>query len=463
MPYDIDYNKNNVHDNLKNDGLSSFSGLNTISYQGKKIGVLDIDANSPDEAILDGNPPISKIIENSADLSPADFLYTKDFGKVPTNRLVICRRYHYPVHDILPPFPPLSKMITWLNKDVENIIPELSLTMNFEDTSLEEASVSKLTPGIPGLGSTASESFDFTGTSRLMEKLNFSSNMKEDKTEELLGAIKLTDNAKFRSIGQNSEISFEYKFSYKMKYIDGVDPKLALLDALANALVMCYDNTRFFKLDGGQKLVFEKIDQYKYYDIQQINAKLGSSVAQGISDIGGNLVETIKQFDSSSEDASSMFDNLIAGSTFFSAGRQLVKRLYYLYTFMTGAPSGFWHLTIGNPFNPIAVWGNLICSDAKIKFSKELAMDDFPDGFDIVLTLVPARPLSRDELMSKFNNAKGGLYKPPTDNGNDNVQNPEVTNSVQNRWLKNQVSTEQGKYTRNGVQDSLDMHNGTHK
>ena len=45
---------------------------------------------------------------------------------------------------------------------------------------------------------------------------------------------------------------------------------------------------------------------------------------------------------------------------------------------LTGDPVGDWHLTIGNPLNPIAMIGNLIVEDAEYEFSNELGPDDFP-------------------------------------------------------------------------------------
>ena len=36
--------------------------------------------------------------------------------------------------------------------------------------------------------------------------------------------------------------------------------------------------------------------------------------------------------------------------------------------FLTGEATGHWHLTIGNPLNPIAVIGNLGCTKANFEF-----------------------------------------------------------------------------------------------
>jgi hypothetical protein len=77
----------------------------------------------------------------------------------------------------------------------------------------------------------------------------------------------------------------------------------------------------------------------------------------------------------------------------------------------TGAPIGDWHVVIGNPYNPIAMIGNLICTDVKISFSETLGPDDFPTTIDADITLQHARPRERGEIESIFNRGDGRLYQ----------------------------------------------------
>jgi hypothetical protein len=54
---------------------------------------------------------------------------------------------------------------------------------------------------------------------------------------------------------------------------------------------------------------------------------------------------------------------------------------------LTGEPVGNWHLTVGNPLNPIIVVGNLICEKMDVQFGEELGPDDFPTELKVVYTL----------------------------------------------------------------------------
>jgi hypothetical protein len=54
---------------------------------------------------------------------------------------------------------------------------------------------------------------------------------------------------------------------------------------------------------------------------------------------------------------------------------------------LTGEPVGNWHLTVGNPLNPIMVIGNLICTDMKFEFSEEMGPDDFPLELKVVYSI----------------------------------------------------------------------------
>ena len=77
---------------------------------------------------------------------------------------------------------------------------------------------------------------------------------------------------------------------------------------------------------------------------------------------------------------------------------------------LTGEPVGDWHLTIGNPFNPIAMIGNLVVKDLSIEFYDELGPDDFPIGFKATITLAHGLGRDRDAIESMFNRGFGRIY-----------------------------------------------------
>jgi len=97
----------------------------------------------------------------------------------------------------------------------------------------------------------------------------------------------------------------------------------------------------------------------------------------------------------------------------YNAGLQktLLERVQMPLSFLTGAPTGEWHLVIGNPCNPIAMMGNLICTKVQIDFSDKLGPDDFPTEIIATFTLQHGRDRERGEIESMFNRGDGRLYE----------------------------------------------------
>ena len=80
---------------------------------------------------------------------------------------------------------------------------------------------------------------------------------------------------------------------------------------------------------------------------------------------------------------------------------------------LTGEPVGNWHLTVGNPLNPIMVIGNLICTDMKFEFSEELGPDDFPLELKVVYNLEHGMARDKGSIQSIFNRGNGKIYELP--------------------------------------------------
>jgi hypothetical protein len=81
----------------------------------------------------------------------------------------------------------------------------------------------------------------------------------------------------------------------------------------------------------------------------------------------------------------------------------------------TGAPVGEWHLTVGNPFKPIAVIGNLVCTGVDITFNDEMGSDDFPTEMKVTVFLKPGMSRANQDIESVFNDGFGPLYIPKPD------------------------------------------------
>jgi hypothetical protein len=77
---------------------------------------------------------------------------------------------------------------------------------------------------------------------------------------------------------------------------------------------------------------------------------------------------------------------------------------------LSGYPTGEWHLVVGNPLNPIAMIGNLVCTNVDIRFNDELGPDDFPTEMIASFRLSPGRQRHRGDWESMFNRGNGRLY-----------------------------------------------------
>jgi hypothetical protein len=87
--------------------------------------------------------------------------------------------------------------------------------------------------------------------------------------------------------------------------------------------------------------------------------------------------------------------------------------IYALNSFVSGADLGLWHLTVGNPRNPIASIGNLILTNAELTFGDTpLGLDDFPTEIKIAVSLKHCRPRDMVGIGHIFTKGESGLALP---------------------------------------------------
>ena len=68
--------------------------------------------------------------------------------------------------------------------------------------------------------------------------------------------------------------------------------------------------------------------------------------------------------------------------------------------------TGNWHLTVGNPMNPIMRIGSLIVRSCVMEFGEELGPDDFPIEMKFTVTLSPTRPRDSRDIRQTFNTGR---------------------------------------------------------
>jgi hypothetical protein len=137
-------------------------------------------------------------------------------------------------------------------------------------------------------------------------------------------------------------------------------------------------------------------DESSIAKIKEIYTRLGKNA-------GNNIADTLKEITNAlGDDASRFLKTAMTG--------EFIEKYQAPLSFLTGAPIGEWHVVIGNPCNPIAMIGNLLCDDVSIEFGDTLGPDDFPTTMKATFKLKHARSRERGEIESIFNRGDGRLY-----------------------------------------------------
>ena len=289
------------------------------------------------------------------------------------------------------------------------------------------------------------------------------------------GPLDRIDEVKRRKEGIIFEQSFNIKCEYTTKSIGGINPKAAMLDVLSNCMEMVSPTAVFwggghrFMLsphfypfhDGGwrdnfmKKLYDGKIFghggamEYVLSGVRRFGTKNGEFSWDNITSSFGNILGTglacISAIVSSVSSAlfgegTNVFTSLLdKGADTVSGGdgkaakakannmfknlnnmwrnkvlaTSLAPSIRNMHALLTGDPVGEWHLTVGNPLNPIMVVGNLICEKMQVQWNDELGPDDFPTGLTVTYTLQHGMRRDKPAIQSMFNRGMGAIYELP--------------------------------------------------
>ena len=389
----------------------------------------------------------------------SDFLWCRYYGKIPNNRLLTLRRFANPcVDNILDPIvidpnagpisgdqPCLAQAITWMGAEDANKIEDIlkfSYGYNWEEIESEVQSLQargsghgKNTMGIGntgfGMGSmiTSAQSLS-SGQSSTSARTNASVNSGFDPLSDTypnhsLGPINVIQKMMIQKGGKGGGLNFEQemelKFHYDLRAYGTANPKLAFLDVMSNLLVLTYNNAPFWggatRYYGNSGQVGKPLGDYQKLADGDIKGYM-QSIVESVSDIASNIfgdgnggysVESV--LEGIGDVAGDMLGGFLAENMHSPAGAQAAK------AFLTGEPTGSWHLTVGNPLNPVALIGNLICTSSEISFNGPFSRDDFPSSFTLTVKVKPGRPRDKAEIESMFNAGRGRMYHPAEDFG----------------------------------------------
>lgn len=237
------------------------------------------------------------------------------------------------------------------------------------------------------------------------------------------------------------EIDLALKFHYELTSVGEVNTKMALIDILGNLLGIGTNYGMFLTPDirynnsfpaigfpGGDEGLMEFYsDPLKWMKTAiKFLADPSGSTMSGTE--GSQFKETVDSIDKLSKSLQSGLeqlskadiDKLVSGDglnssvsnmLMFALADDLIGNIQVPLGLKTGAPIGEWHLVVGNPMNPVAMIGNLICSSVNIEFGEVLGPDDFPTELVATFNLKHGRDRERGEIESMFNRGDGRLYQ----------------------------------------------------
>jgi len=428
------------------------------------------------------NPTATKIIQMTGDkvagsenygyrYSYSDFALTRYFGKIPNNMMVTLRRFAFPAPDdiITPkgptgdnlPQPDVARAITWMSEATGN---QLSDILNFShgySWKETEAAVQELNSqkgarsGVVGgliesdrllaAAANAAQGSDAYDTAVRKANAGFDA-FSNTYPNHVFGPLNVIKNVLVREQGLSFNQEFTLKFEYELRDLGGANPKVLMMDQLSNILALTYNNAPFwggdvrYIGDGSVSRPLGNIGKLREGDYSGFLKSVVNDLS-GKKDGSpfGNALEGIKDFVAEGGVGKTM-NNLLGGSLMklFNSpqGGQAVNSL------LTGDPTGQWHVTIGNPLNPIAVIGNLACTDTKVNFEGAMGVQDFPERMVVEVTLKPGRPRDKAEIESMFNSGRGRFYIQPDDGTADINRSQDVSAYGNADVLKSPVDSE---------------------
>lgn len=232
--------------------------------------------------------------------------------------------------------------------------------------------------------------------------------------ENIYGDVNVVNKTKVRSRGLTYNGNFSLNFEYSLKSLKCVNPRVAMMDILTNFLILTGNYGAFW---GGET---------RFYGQRSIGPQLGDAAKLRNGDFKGYFKTLLTDVKSGFENISlanggegdiwsgikniaggalqGLLGNLLGGNVGVAGSAQVSSAL------LSGEPTGYWHVTVGNPLDPIAMMGNMAVTKTSVQFNDVLGYDDFPTEIKFTVELEHCMPRDNAAIESMFNGAKGRFY-----------------------------------------------------
>ena len=406
----------------------------------------------------------------------ADFMFCKHLGRISNNYLITLRRFPQPPGDHInftypgeynEHLPDIGRLVTWMGtpgNDMSNILkysvklPYEEMTANVQDLSANADNSGGFLGGIMNLGSESYRQGMLNGTAgtRGIDVLQasispwsgkFAANLAPPPdnlwayykdANKAWGPVDTITKTHYRQGAEKGGIEFEQTiqlvFDYELRGFNGINPRAAFLDLLGNILAVTYTNASYWGgavrgTGASQSNIFTNLPIFHMKEPLTF-AGVQDSIFDTVGQIGaqfnnGNQINSIN-------DAMNAMGNLLKGAlTGVTAG--LLNRLgrpqkSALNSMLNFAPTGMWHLMIGNPKHPIMSMGNMYLDGCTIEHYGPLGFDDFPTGLRVGITLKHGMPRDNLKIEQMYMNGDYRIYQPLGDRVYEAWENAEEIN-----------------------------------
>lgn len=439
------------------------------------------------EGIL-SNPSAAKLKQWGADVSAGtsvgfqpyaltDFMYCKDYGKVPNNRLITLRRYPFPVGDSLrlgqadqrKNAIPIAQAVTWFGSDTLNDLNKLGIfawdipwapvEVTEQEITGNEVTFSELLSTIQGLpgGAALKTTLEaayatFSGSDQKIQELSgYEATMQQYQKNlyttgpywnRIYGPVNVINKSTRRARGMqttNSDTAMSVKFSYSFRSFNGISPKIAALDLISNFMNLTYNDAQFL---GQLARYYPKVG-LKFSPT--MTEALGKMLTSWGSTYSGNNSEEFSKIITSMlsavdlagsklmNDPAKVISDGIQSALMTKLG-EAVPKLISIKSALSDRPVGEWHLVVGNPMNPIFVMGDLICTNTTMEWDQEIGPDDFPTGVTFTVQLKQGKPRDKTAIERMLNAGEtkltAGMLKSSTLEDTFGEQNNTTWNAI---------------------------------
>jgi hypothetical protein len=266
--------------------------------------------------------------------------------------------------------------------------------------------------------------------------------------------------------------TFNLTFNYSLTSVGEINSRMMFIDLMANLLAIGSDYGKFLSpqlLVGSNKQGIgfpygsKGFVKHLTHPVEFLNDMLKlnfeAEVKAKIENLTGTLEKAKAEIQGLSKGQPLSKDGQVYKTLTAMLTNDLINQLVYEPIMLSGYPTGEWHVVVGNPLNPIAMIGNLICTNVSIKLNNVLGPDDFPTELTAIFSMKAARQRHRGDFESMFNRGNGRLYlgKMPISDASLNAQVGALSgNDIQGDKIGSDVRSAASNFQGLGIDALLD-------